>query len=144
MATPEQRLNQWIKSALPKTWQLTRIETTTGRGIPDLHIASPWGGFWIESKADRGTPWLRPEQYAWMFAHNRAGGLALVLHKKEYGPATIWSLNLSKSWVANSSGFMVPAEGVWPRTIHHIRETLTNALTYEIRQHAIRSANHHP
>ena len=40
------------------------IETTTGRGVPDLAVIHG-RTYWIEVKACDGSCFLRPEQYVW-------------------------------------------------------------------------------
>ena len=43
------------------------IETTTGRGVPDLVALRSNRTYWIEIKVGYGnTVTIRPEQYAWM------------------------------------------------------------------------------
>ena len=40
-----------VKKGLTKYF-LTRIESSTINGIPDIHAANRWGIFWIELKSD--------------------------------------------------------------------------------------------
>ena len=53
MSSPEKLFNNWFLKSLPATWHSQRIETTTGRGVPDINIRAPEGEFWVEMKRRR-------------------------------------------------------------------------------------------
>lgn len=53
MATPEAMFSAWFVKNLPDAWDHQRIETTTGRGVPDLNVCTPKGECWIELKRRR-------------------------------------------------------------------------------------------
>lgn len=49
--TPEATFTKWFSTHLPVNWHYQRIETTTGRGVPDAQIcAGPGREFWVEFK----------------------------------------------------------------------------------------------
>lgn len=57
-----------------------RVETRlTGRGVPDLYVATPQGCYWIELKRDKSKGYCapgyivhwRPGQQRWMYQHYR-------------------------------------------------------------------------
>lgn len=52
---PEALSSKWFLGGLPETWHAQRIETTTGRGVPDIELCvGPYGRTcWIEMKARR-------------------------------------------------------------------------------------------
>lgn len=37
---PEAKFTSWFTRSLPHDWHSQRIETTTGRGVPDMNICS--------------------------------------------------------------------------------------------------------
>lgn len=74
--TPEQRFKKRIRTALVLAgWDVQTIETSTGRGVPDLNVSHSYTGeFWLELKYGDATPKIRPEQNAWLTraaAHGR-------------------------------------------------------------------------
>lgn len=76
---PEALLYHRIRDNLGFAWDVQRIESTTGRGIPDItasnHII---GEIWIEAKV--GTkPRLEPEQFAWMMRRSAFGGRCCII-----------------------------------------------------------------
>lgn len=66
--TPEQRFKKRIRTALVLMgWDVQTIETSTGRGVPDLNVSHAHiGEFWLELKYGDATPKVRPEQNAWL------------------------------------------------------------------------------
>lgn len=57
MATPESNFIKWFLDGIPGTWHAQRIETTTGRGVPDLNLCIGKGQeCWIEFKAGGRMP----------------------------------------------------------------------------------------
>ncbi len=64
---PETRFKQLIRDHLAKNgWDVQAIETSTGRGVPDLSVAHPKvGDVWIEVKYGDRLGRERPEQVAW-------------------------------------------------------------------------------
>lgn len=38
LMTPEALFTNWFKRTLPPNWHSQRIETTTGRGVPDVNV----------------------------------------------------------------------------------------------------------
>lgn len=54
---PEALFSSWFHKTLPVGWDAQRIETTTGRGVPDLNVcAGPRQEFWIEFKSGGRNP----------------------------------------------------------------------------------------
>ena len=60
-------------------YHIQRIETLTGRGVPDVEVCFRGRLFWLELKAGTSDPLLRPEQYAWIRRRHRCGGGVAVL-----------------------------------------------------------------
>lgn len=74
----EKAFSQWLMSKLPGDAQ--RIETTIGRGIPDITWCNDGTEVWIETKVGpKNHIRLRPEQYAWGSRRAVAGGVVLVI-----------------------------------------------------------------
>lgn len=48
---PEATFYHWFASHAPKNWHVQRIETTTGRGIPDTQVCAAGKEFWLEFKS---------------------------------------------------------------------------------------------
>ena len=59
-------------------WQT--IETSTGRGVPDVSACYEGWSVWLEFKVDWGSGiLLRPEQRVWSIKRKEAGGHVIVL-----------------------------------------------------------------
>ena len=75
----ESRLWQKVKKGLNKCF-LTRIESTTINGIPDIHAVSNTEVFWIELKSDEANyPKLNKWQIVWINKYIKAGGKVIIL-----------------------------------------------------------------
>ncbi len=81
---PEHRLYDWLRSNLPPEWHMTRIETSTANGIPDINLIVEGWEMWIECKAGEEVT-LRKEQWAWMQRRVACGGTCLVVLKMKEG-----------------------------------------------------------
>lgn len=53
MSAPEARFTGWFQKTLPPAWHFQRIETTTGRGVPDGHLCAGGREAWVEFKRRR-------------------------------------------------------------------------------------------
>lgn len=74
----EKNFSRWLMSKLPGDVQ--RIETTIGRGTPDITWCHEGLEVWIETKVGlKNHIRLRPEQYAWGRRRAAAGGIVLVI-----------------------------------------------------------------
>lgn len=87
--TPEQSFKQWFVSNRPQAWHVQCIESTTGRGIPDINLCANGLDIWLEFKAEGKRPQLRPEQIAWISRREASGGRAFALHRQTDG---MWAL----------------------------------------------------
>ena len=59
---------------------LTRIETSTINGVPDVHGVHKKGIFWIELKSDQlSYPKLNKWQIVWINKYIKAGGTVFIL-----------------------------------------------------------------
>lgn len=76
-------LGKIFREHLPKIhW--VRIETMTGRGVPDLNYCGAGKEGWVETKLAKG--WmvgLRPEQVAWLMRRHRAGGKVFIAVRRK-------------------------------------------------------------
>lgn len=50
---PEALSSKWFLGGLPEAWHAQRIETSTGRGVPDIELCAAGCTCWIEMKARR-------------------------------------------------------------------------------------------
>ena len=111
----------WFAKNLPVTWDYQRIETTTGRGVPDAHICAGRGQeFWLEFKSDR-SPFLRPEQFAWISRRCNRGGAVFILHRNDGLP---WFLHDGRHLLTEqcSNGLKIisiPAHTGWTADFLH-------------------------
>jgi hypothetical protein len=65
---------KWLKEEF-KDWHFQRIESTTGPGIPDVHLCANGVELWIELKALKLTNvQIRKYQYSWMQNRANHGG----------------------------------------------------------------------
>jgi len=78
---PESRLWQKVKEGLNQMF-LTRIESSSINGIPDIHGVHKQGVFWIELKSDKSNyPKLNRWQIVWINRYVKAGGTVFILHE---------------------------------------------------------------
>jgi len=75
----EARLWQKVKKGLTDCF-LTRIESSTINGIPDIHAVHKQEVFWIELKSDSlSYPALNKWQIVWINKYVKAGGKVIIL-----------------------------------------------------------------
>ena len=75
----ESLLWQKVKKGLNKCF-LTRIESSTINGIPDIHAVTDNEVFWIELKSDEANyPKLNKWQIVWINKYIKAGGKVIIL-----------------------------------------------------------------
>ena len=75
----ESLLWQKVKKALSQCF-LTRIESSTINGIPDVHGVHKHGVYWIELKSDEANyPKLNKWQIVWINRYIKAGGVVFIL-----------------------------------------------------------------
>lgn len=96
---PERRFKDWFIRNLPGNWHAQTIETTTGRGVPDVNLSAKLPNrnleMWLELKGRHRCPLLRPEQFAWLMRRQAAGGVVGVLHCDRELP---WKLHIPRHW----------------------------------------------
>ena len=94
----ESRLWQKVKKGLTDCF-LTRVESTTINGIPDIHAVSKDHVFWIELKSDSlSFPKLNKWQVVWINKYILAGGKIIILKEtplqrvlKLYRPVSVFT-----------------------------------------------------
>ena len=78
---PESLLWNKVKKGLTKCF-LTRIESSTINGIPDVHGVCNRKIFWIELKSDKiSFPPLNKWQIVWINKYVKAGGVVFILYE---------------------------------------------------------------
>jgi hypothetical protein len=131
----ESLLWQKVKKGLVDCF-LTRIESSTINGIPDIHGVHKSGVFWIELKSDKSKfPKLNKWQIVWINRYIKAGGIVFILHENLDNPLSKRRIKLYRP----VSGFTDPRSlipeasflvtGQWPR----IQEEMVNLLLREQR-----------
>ena len=71
-----------LKTFLPKTWHISRIENRYGGGIPDVYICADGKSIWLELKVTKNhRVAISSHQVAWHFAHSQANGVSFFLVK---------------------------------------------------------------
>jgi Holliday junction resolvase len=82
----EKTFSTWlVKHLRTNGWDVQRIETSTGNGVPDVNCCKNGEELWLELKClDTVEPILRPMQYAWMLRRVKAGGTCVIInmHKR--------------------------------------------------------------
>ena len=109
---------------------LTRIESSTINGIPDIHGVSGGKVFWIELKSDEANyPKLNKWQIVWINKYIKAGGKVIILDEtlskrslKLYRPVS--SFTDPRSLVSFAS-FSFPLQ--WPT----VQETILQELAQQ-------------
>ena len=87
----EARLWQKVKKGLTDCF-LTRIESSTINGIPDIHAVHQQEVFWIELKSDSlSYPALNKWQVVWINKYVKAGGKVIIL-KENLGKTPLQSV----------------------------------------------------
>ena len=87
----ETRLWQKVKNGLTDCF-LTRIESSTINGIPDIHVVMGNQVFWIELKSDSlSYPKLNKWQIVWINKYVKAGGKVIIL-KENLGKTPLQSV----------------------------------------------------
>ena len=94
----ETRLWQKVKKRLTDCF-LTRIESSTINGIPDVHVVMGNEVFWIEMKSDSlSYPKLNKWQIVWINRYINAGGKVIILKEtllqkslKLYRPVSVFT-----------------------------------------------------
>jgi len=86
----ETRLWQKVKKGLTDCF-LTRIESSTINGIPDIHVVMGNEVFWVELKSDSlSYPKLNKWQIVWINKYVKAGGKVIIL-KENLGKTPLQS-----------------------------------------------------
>ena len=94
-STPEQKFYQRIVRAFP-TWDFQRIETTTGSGVPDIHVCAKTRSgvavtFWLETKIQKSkTTQIRKEQLAWTTKRGRLGDDVFIISLTPDDEVKVW------------------------------------------------------
>lgn len=100
----ETQVYEWLSKNLPDLNHVTRIETTTAPGVPDVNFVCQKREGWLELKVgsaganfphEQMTVEVRTAQLSWISEHLIAGGLATVLIGTDTGHLIIvdpWSL----------------------------------------------------
>ena len=122
----ESRLWQKVKNNLTDC-HLTRIESSTINGIPDIHAVLMNEVFWIELKSDEANyPKLNKWQIVWINKYIKSGGKVIILDEtlskrslKLYRPVS--SFTDPRSLVSFAS-FSFPLQ--WPT----VQETILQEL----------------
>ena len=117
----ESLLWQKVKKGLSECF-LTRIESSTINGIPDIHGVHKQGVFWMELKSDEADyPKLNKWQIVWINRYIKAGGVVFILEEtpsqrllKLYRPVS--SFTDPRSLVPRCS---FSATGQWSKVQHH-------------------------
>tara|TARA_Y100001938_G_scaffold57172_1_gene79708 strand:- start:60 stop:461 length:402 start_codon:yes stop_codon:yes gene_type:complete len=126
----ESRLWQKVKKNLTNFY-LTRIESSTINGIPDIHAANHDHVFWIELKSDEfNYPKLNKWQIVWINKYIKVGGKIIIFKEtlskrslKLYRPVS--SFTDPRSLVSFAS-FSFPLQ--WPTIQRDLQtELLENA-----------------
>jgi hypothetical protein len=87
-----------VKAGLTKCF-LTRVESSTINGIPDIHGVSSNKVFWIELKSDKlSYPALNKWQVVWINKYIKAGGVVFIFKEtlslrslKLYRPVSVFT-----------------------------------------------------
>ena len=124
---PESRLWQKVKLGLNQCF-LTRIESSSINGIPDVHGVHKQGVFWIELKSDSlSYPKLNKWQIVWINKYIMAGGKVIILKEtllqkslKLYRPVSVFTDPRS---LVSFASFSFPLQ--WPLVQRRILQELS-------------------
>ena len=122
----ESLLWQKVKKGLSECF-LTRIESSTINGIPDIHGVHKQGVFWMELKSDEADfPKINKWQIVWINRYIKAGGVVFILEEtpsqrllKLYRPVS--GFTDPRSLVPR---FSFSATGQWSKVQRHLLEEL--------------------
>ena len=123
--------NLWkkVKKGLTESF-LTRIESSTINGIPDVHAVHQKGIYWLELKSDElSYPKLNKWQIVWINKYIKAGGNVFILKEtlserclKLYKP--VFGFTDPRSLVPRCS-FSFPLQ--WPLVQRNLLDLLQEA-----------------
>lgn len=93
----------------------TRIETTTGNGVPDVEGCYQGVAVWIEIKSvgKYGDIDLTPVQCAWHRARAKAGGRSVIL-AAEHGHVWVWRGKQAMSVATHGTNTPADLVTLWP------------------------------
>jgi len=126
----ETRLWQKVKKGLTDCF-LTRVESSTINGIPDIHAVMSNEVFWIELKSDSlSYPKLNKWQIVWINKYIKAGGKVIILKEnlaktlshsalKLYRPVSVFT---DPRLLVPRSSFSAPYN--WPQIQQRILQEL--------------------
>ena len=125
----ESRLWQKVKKGLTDCF-LTRIESSTINGIPDIHAVVSCNVFWIELKSDSlSFPKLNKWQIVWINKYIKAGGNVFIFKEtlskrslKLYRPVSVFTDPRS---LVPSRSFSFPLQ--WPQVQRELVDLLREA-----------------
>jgi|TARA_Y100000034_G_scaffold68872_1_gene83108 hypothetical protein len=129
MRKSEKTFWRLLKSHLPKGCDHQRIETgSTGRGIPDVNLCKDGVEIWVELKVVIGRSIdLSPEQVAWHYRRNAAGGTTWIMardvadgaRKGKYDRIYLWcgsqSIEVKKQGVDAPGAFVFESPYEWDK-----------------------------
>ena len=123
--------NLWkkVKKGLTESF-LTRIESSTINGVPDVHAVHQKGIYWLELKSDElSYPKLNKWQIVWINKYVKAGGKVFILKEplserslKLYKPVSVFTD--PRSLVPRCS-FSFPLQ--WPLVQRNLLDLLQEA-----------------
>jgi len=105
------KLNQLQK--VNKRWHLTRIESLTIQGIPDVHCLINGQSFWLELKSKKGKNLgLSNYQINWHIKHILSGGKVFILVPSTLEQGfEILKIRVPRTEVNGCSRFVPPLRG---------------------------------
>lgn len=88
---PESKLWKLIREHLPARCHSQRIENTTERGTPDLHIFIDGKDYWVELKMEQANDtFVRKEQFVWAARRAILGGKSYIISRStKYSTLTL-------------------------------------------------------
>jgi hypothetical protein len=88
----ESDFKKWFVAQFKKDCDITPIETSTSRGVPDLNLCRQGVEIWVELKLFvSGRVLLRPEQYAWGLRRHHHGGRVFIVALHSSGIVHVWT-----------------------------------------------------
>lgn len=101
----EAEFSRYLVEKLREHGHVTRIESATSRGIPDIHICAGGVSEWIETKIIQGNRViLRPEQFVWMRDETKAGGNCSIIGRNKEGDLfSIFPFSKALEWFEQES-----------------------------------------
>lgn len=137
----EKRFSTWLKDRLSDYAMVTKIETMTVSGVPDLHTIANGFDVWLECKSlDSDAVQMRASQWQWAkkYIEHHRGRYALVIQRPKLSsnsskrPKTIIDVYLGTNLIAQKDLTPRGDQMVWDKNVIRPDFSFTQPTSHEV------------